>query len=146
MDLVNKHVSPSIPTTQDHLHREGMKLETTKQQPTIHAENSDIFLDHFPASPDPNTKTNEVAYAVIDRSTLSLAYHDLASQFPYKSTQGNQYILVCYHYDANCILTQPVKNRTATCLSEAWQILHNKFNKTGVVPDVWVIDNENQKH
>ena len=73
-DLSKRHHPPSILTAQKHLHRERTKLKMTKQQPTIKTENRDVFLDHFPAFPDLNTKTNEVAYVVIDRSTLSLVY------------------------------------------------------------------------
>ena len=100
----NKHPNGTGPPSQG-----ADEITDDKQKPTIQTEHLDIFLDHFPASPDPNTKTNEMAYTFINCSTLSLAYQDLAGQFPYKSTQGNQYILVGYHYNANCNLAQLVK-------------------------------------
>ena len=47
-----------------------------------------------------------------------------------------------YHYDSNCILTHPVKNRKGPTLTAAWQFLQNEFAKAGTVPEVWVLDNE----
>ena len=101
--------------------------------------------DYSPRSPELNGQCNKVAYVVIDRKHLSRTYQDLTGRFPYKSGQGNEYILVGYYYGANCILAQSVKNRTVTALTEAWQILHNKWTKVGVAPDVWVLDNEKSK-
>ena len=136
---------PSIPTTQGHLHKEKKNLQSTKQQPTIKIEENNNISDYFPSSSEPNGCCNEVAYVVVDRKHLSTAYQDLTGRFPYKSGQGNEYILVGYHYDANCILAQPVKNRTATALTKALQILHDKWSKAGVAPDVWVLDNKKYK-
>ena len=59
--------------------------------------------DNFPTSPIPNIKSNDVAYMLIDRKELSTAYTDLTGRFPMRSSRGNQYILIGYHYDANCI-------------------------------------------
>ena len=39
-------------------------------------------------------------------------YSDPPVQFPTKSSKGNQYIFVLYHYDSNEILTEPMKDRT----------------------------------
>ena len=50
--------------------------------------------DNFPASPVPNVKSNDVAYALINKNEISTAYTDLTGRFPMKSSRGNQYILV----------------------------------------------------
>ena len=59
-----------------------------------------------------------------------------------RSSQGNQYILVGYHFDANCIYGKAIKNRTATTLTAAWQSLHDLFAKAGAAPNTYVMDNE----
>ena len=51
-------------------------------------------------------------------------------------------MLIGYHYDANCIIGHPVRDRQAATLKTAWQKLHNEFATTGNKPDVWVLDNE----
>ena len=73
---------------------------------------------------------------------LTPAYQDLTGRFPVKSSRGNEYILVGYYPDGNYIHGIPVKNRSATVLTEAWKDLHAIFSKAGTAPAVWVLDNE----
>ena len=98
--------------------------------------------DNFPASPIPNIKSNDVAYMLIDRKELSTAYTDLTGRFPMRSSRGNQYILIGYHYDANCIHGIAIKNRKSATLTAAWQSLHDTFTKAGAAPNTYVMDNE----
>ena len=98
--------------------------------------------DNFPASPIPNIKSNDVAYMLIDRKELNTAYIDLTGRFPMRSSRGNQYILIGYHYDANCIHGIAIKNRKSATLTAAWQSLHDTFTKAGAAPNTYVMDNE----
>jgi hypothetical protein len=75
--------------------------------------------DHFPPSPSPNIKCNEVAYAIINRADMSVGYMDGTGRFPQRSSRGNEYILIGYHFDGNAILGQPIKNRSADTLTTA---------------------------
>ena len=54
-------------------------------------------------------KINEIICALIH--SRNKAYMDLIGQFPYKSSRGNEYILIAYHVDANAFLGIPIKNR-----------------------------------
>ena len=65
--------------------------------------------DSFPTSPTPNVKTNDVAYMIINRDELSTAYADLTGRFPCRSSSGNVYVMVAYHYDGNCIVGSALK-------------------------------------
>ena len=98
-----------------------------------------------PASPTPNIRDHRVAYGVINKQEVVTAYKDLTGRFPIRLTAGNENILVGYHYDANCILGCPVKNRTGPVLTKAWQNLQDQFTKAGLAPNVWVLDNEISK-
>ena len=69
----------------------------------------ELNSDSFPESPTPNTKTNDVAYMVIHQNDLATAYMDLTGIFPCKSSSGNEYILVAYHFDGNCIIARDLK-------------------------------------
>ena len=40
--------------------------------------------------------------------------------FPVTSTKDNKYILLVYGYDSDAILTEPIKNRTATAILRAY--------------------------
>ena len=75
--------------------------------------------DHFPPSLSPNEKTNDVCYAIIDKDVISTAYTDLTGRFPMRSSRDNEYIMVAYHYDANLIYGNAIKNRKANTLTAA---------------------------
>ena len=57
-------------------------------------------------------------------------------------SQGNNYIIVAYHPDANAILIQPLKNRTAPVITKAWTTINDCFKRAGVKPLNWIMDNE----
>ena len=50
--------------------------------------------------------------------------------------------MVAYHYDANIILIQPIKNRQAAILTAAWKIINDRLVKVGVAPKSYIMDNE----
>ena len=89
----------------------------------------EIKNDHFPASPVPNVKRNDVAYVLINKNDNSTAYTDLTGRFSMRSSRGNQYILVGYHYGGNCIYVKAVKDRKAVTLTAAWEQLHKYLQK-----------------
>ena len=70
---------------------------------------------------------------------------DLTGRFPKISSHGNQYIMVRYHYDVNCILAKLIKNRQGSTITEAWQSNHNDFKKAGTAPTTYILDNETSK-
>ena len=96
----------------------------------------------LPALQNSTKKINQVAYILIDKNNIKTAYQDLTGRFPIKSSRGNEYVLIGYHYDANCILGHPIKDRTSQSLTRAWEHLHRQFTVAGEAPDVWVLDNE----
>ena len=166
--LINRQLPPVIATAQGHLHQERQNLQSTKTTNEDYTAKMDklrerlkrmkarttkektleeVFIeeldeDSFPQSPVPNIKTNDVAYILVNKNELSTAYTDLTGRFPMRSSRGNQYILIGYHYDANCIYGIAIKDRTAATLTTTWQTLHNIFEKAGVAPNTYVMDNE----
>ena len=52
-------------------------------------------------------KINEIICALIH--SRNKAYMDLTGRFTYKSSRGNDYILIAYHIDANAIIEIPKK-------------------------------------
>ena len=102
----------------------------------------DISDDAFPLSPSLNILTNEVVYYLTQPEVTGKAYSDLTGRFPHRSSRGNEYLLVGYHFDANAILATPIKNRQAGTIADAWQKQQNKFTVAGIAPHIWVLDNE----
>ena len=64
---------------------------------------------------------------------------DVTGRFPYKSSQGNEYILIAFHVDSNTIIGTPVKYKQAHTLKQAWL---NKFALPTNTPNTWILDNE----
>ena len=167
--MIRKHLISQVPTSKGHLSQTRQHLQTTRLKPVdskhyldnikknikaLQSSNAlnkgslediltaSIDSDFFPLSDSPNTKTNEVVYALIDSSRQGLAYIDLTGRFTYRFTQGNEYILVAYHQDDNAILAEPLRNRQAATLSAAWKKIYNKIETAGAKPKTCVIDNE----
>ena len=79
---------------------------------------------------------------VIPFTHPSKAYADLTGRFPYKSSRGNQYILVFYNYDANYINAIAVKSRQASELKNAFVSHTDTLRRSGIVPTMYILDNE----
>ena len=48
-------------------------------------------------------------YVLYKKSSTHIAYSDLIVRFPYRSSRGDEYIMVGYHYDVNAISVELVK-------------------------------------
>ena len=66
----------------------------------------------------------------------------MTGRSPQRSSRGNEYILVGYHYDGNAILAQPTKDRSATSLTTAWERMHKHYEHTTNNLQIYVLDNE----
>ena len=158
-DLISNGFTKSAATAKGHLHQERQGLQSTKsstlpstttllQQATTvkpRIKHEDDEDDYFPTPEQPNIKTTNVMYSIIDTHKLGQASMDLTGRFPYMSRRGNQYILIGYHYDANYIAAVPLKRRTAGEITKAWTTLHSKFCTTSFTPSTYIMDNETSK-
>ena len=69
-----------------------------------------------------NIKTYGILCAIFDSNKLaSKSCSNQTGNFPVKSSQGNQYIFVMYHYDTNTIHAVPIKSRKTDNIITAWQ-------------------------
>ena len=130
--LFNKHLPTSIATELGHLRQEKQHLQSTSQQQSPEA-------DFFPPQ---ESKTNDVIYAITSYKEREVAAADLTGRFPYKSSRGNQYVMIMYHYDPNVIWGIPLKSRNAGDIVAAWKHLHKKFLNGGFKPNLFIFDNE----
>ena len=69
-------------------------------------------------------------------------YSDLTSKLPVQSTLGNKYILVVYNYDANAILAEPLRDRSAAEISRAHQVIYTYLTDRGLKPNFKVLNNK----
>ena len=90
----NKYVK-NEPNTKQEIKDKHHVCTTVKRENNVIDKKDDFFL----TSPSPNKKLNKVAYMVINREEMNIAYQDLTSWFPIWLERGNEYIMIGYHYD-----------------------------------------------
>ena len=105
-----KHLKLSIPTVKGHLKQEQQGLQSTKNvknhKPSVKFVAPDPEDD---LAPPASTKTKEAWFQVITLPAKATTYSDQTGCFPHQSSTGNNYVMVCYDYDANAILVAPLK-------------------------------------
>ena len=167
LNLIRKHLRPSIPTAKGHIKQERQNIQSTKQNnyknilkdiknkfallkkqnpnvPLKTIATDDILADFFPPPANDSERTKDVMYAIYNTDEV-IAFRDLTGQFPYTSSRGNKYIMIAYNYDANYIKSLPLKNREGATLTDAYLQISTYFNTAGVKPNTWVMDNETSK-
>ena len=134
-NLIRK-MPPSIFTAKGRLTQEKSNLQSTKVSEEVDHDNN------FPLSDTPNTKTHNLFFAVKHMLTSTTTYQDLTSSFPVQYSRGNNYLLICYSYDANAILAHPLCNRTVSEIVKGWEALNEHLHSAGVHPECYILDNE----
>ena len=126
LELIAKHLRNSINTSKGHLNREHQGLRSTKPTPLDSKEKQDIIDDFNPPEIIKHTKEQDVICTVISNEKM-LGYMDLCGPFPFKSSSGNEYLLVVYNYTGNSIMVEPIKNCQAKTITEGWKKIHEQF-------------------
>ena len=104
---------------------------------------SDETDDFFP-TPE-QQKTYQYACQIVTARPKETTYADLTGRFPYASARGNEYIFVMYDFDSNLIQGEPIKNRQAKTIVDAWEKLHNNLTMHGHPTKTIILDNECSK-
>jgi hypothetical protein len=117
-----------------HQHQQRQNIRTA--HPILALANDNLT----PVTELANIATHMVFSVITD--THNKIATDLTGQFPTVSGLGNRYILVCYVYDCNAILTTPMHNRSATEHLRAFNLLHMYLVDRGFTPKHQRLDNE----
>ena len=134
-----KRFPPSLEATaMGHLdaHRKNTK-STKKMMPSPPPEDTD---DNFPPQPNDTTRTHSCFIATTEPKHI--VYTNQTGRLPQPSSQGNNYLMIAYDYDSNNILLRPLKNRSATQLTEAVADIHRTLANGGSKPQFHHLDNE----
>ena len=117
---------------------EKLKMEQHIQDTT------NIDMGHFKKERQnlQTTKTRETLASIIPFTAKEMSYGDLTGAFPYTSTRGNKYLYILYDYDSNSILVEPIKNRQAASITNAWKRTHDRLTKHGHATKNFIMDNE----
>lgn len=87
-------------------------------------------------------KTRDVIYALTTYNEKDLAAGDLTGRFSYRSSRGNQYVMIMYNWDSNLIWGLPLKKRTALEIVSTWTQLNAQLTTSGFKPNLFIFDNE----
>ena len=85
---------------------------------------------------------NDFLCKIFEIGETGIVYTYQTGRFPYRSSQGNTYIMVAYHYEANVILVEPIKNRQAAILAAVLEKNNNELKTAGVAPKLYITDND----
>ena len=126
-----------LPTAKGHLDQERSNLQSTK----IPHNNDEEDEDYFPHD-GMGAKTHENIAVIYPFTPKLTTYSDQTGRFPHRSSRGNEYLVIMYDYDSNAILCEPIKNRQARTITDAWERLHNRLTKHGHQTKNFILDNE----
>jgi len=103
-------------------------------EPTIH--HADHDLD------PPNEPRSNIICSMLLPSESLWSYSDQTGKFPIKSSRGNLYIFILYHYNTNIIHATPIPNRQAATICNAWQSTYKTLMSRGYSIQLHILDNE----
>ena len=142
---LSKHYKRNVFVAKGHLNQERANLQSTKTItpiPLSPEEETEEHNDYFPTDEHLERPTNEAMAMILPFESKHTGYLDLTGRFPYRSSNGNEYILVVYDYDSNAILTEPIKNRQAASIRDGFNKIVNRLKERGAKPKLYILDNE----
>eukprot|EP00957_Ditylum_brightwellii_P120465 9191246-Ditylum_brightwellii.AAC.1 len=114
VEVVNKYLDKSLATAKGHMVQQRQNLCCTEKMTAI------------PPSDNDKDNNEEESFEQLEKCThyvhVQIVYPDnnvgtgknftnQTGKFPWRSSRGNQYILVLYEYDGNVILVEPIKKQ-----------------------------------
>ena len=124
--LVSKYLIKSVASAKGHLDQQYKNCRST-QSTTLHNNKYDNPLYEDVLATPITERTNLVFLTIKSNQNYSPNRKnstDQTGRFPILSNKGNQCIMLMYDYDSNGILVHPMKNRTATEITNAFTILY----------------------
>ena len=146
---VRKYLEKSIASEKGHMDEERAGTRSTKiKDPRVGKgmlwdDQEDITA--IPSQEIGNERTHHIYAAVEPIPETGQIHTDQTGRFPVISSRGNKYIMIMYVYDANAIMSTPMKNRTKESHTEAYRELHQQLVKKGLRPKMQRLDNEASK-
>ncbi len=129
-----------------HLKGQKQGIRSTKQKALVKLVETamvTIKQKHEDSPPTTPTRHQDIFFHIED---LSETIHtDQTGGFPFTSQQGNRYIMVAIHLDANYIFNEPMKNRTEGEMMAAYRRTINRMLTADLGLKKHILDNEASK-
>ena len=134
---INKHLGIEAATEQGWMkqHSQHPQSSSSKKIITIETSEEDIQDEctAIPQQEPDNAKTHEV-YFTATESGSGLIYIDQTGKFSRTSNQGYKYLAIFYIYDANAVLSVPIKSREKGELLRSYQKIYSYLDACGFKP------------
>jgi hypothetical protein len=127
--VLHKYFPNSDKTQKGHMKGQQQGIGSTKQKALDHLVESEklVKIKVEPGTEEvlPAKRHNDIFVRVND---LANSIHsDQTGAFPYTLQQGNHYVMIAIHLDANYIFYEPMKNRLEDEMIEAYQKIINRM-------------------
>ena len=143
---VEKYFPESKETQKGHMRSIKAGIRSTKKstQQSPEEEAKEQSPDEEEVDLPPNVKLKELSVRVfqVEDEFMKHIDSDQTGKFPYRSSSGNQYVMVVAESDGDAILYQPVRNKEAGSLIKAWQEIIDRLKRSGIKPKHQTLDNE----
>jgi hypothetical protein len=136
--LLKKHPPQSAAMIKGHLDQTRKNIRSTKKSDKETDEMDDLFPLQLTSD---DMATNHYCYTAVFEPTRKM-YADLTGNMCQPSSKGNNAIVILYDYDSNAILAEPIRNRKAETILEAYKKLHTTLKSKGMTPKLQILDNE----
>jgi hypothetical protein len=148
LQALRRHPPDSIKTAKGHLHlnRQG-RLSTKQFTPEqVTTMMHDAFPGRHPTL-GPGNQAPPGSRHILTRCirTSRQMFTDLSGQFPFKSTSGNEYMMLMYDFDANYIHVELMTSRGAAEFARAYTNGLQFFRERGCEPEWMRLDDEQSR-
>jgi hypothetical protein len=128
---INKHFKLTTATAMGHMNQKRQNIRSTKEK-LLEAENEVI------TPLVSGEKTHLVFAVVLDKGQI---YTDLTGSFPTRSSKGNNGLMICYSYDANCTRPIAVKYKSGAEWVRAFGVVFDEMTVKSFKPKLQKMDN-----
>ena len=124
-NLISKHLPNSIASVLGHQDQESQHLRSTKLALPLSL--SGTSISDADIAPPLASRCHQLCAMLLPCQEIIKSYSDQTGRFPVPSSRGNHYIFVMYHQDTNSIHAEPIPNRKASSIRDAWEKTHWHF-------------------
>jgi hypothetical protein len=105
------HIQINKATEKGHMNQTCQGQRSTRPNPTNTSNTNNSFINNDALPNHINESQTNLVFMVIHNITR-LVFSNQTGRFPITSNRGHAYLVIFYIYDANFIMSVPIKNRT----------------------------------
>jgi hypothetical protein len=143
--LINQYYPHLDKTVKGHLKGQRQGIQSTKQKALEKIIENEMVRIKIkgktsPFHHIPITKTHKAFFCIENLSNL--IHTDQTGAFPFTSQQGNRYIMVAIHLNANYIFVEPIHSRSKEEMIRAYKKIINRMRLAGLGLKKHTFDNK----